>query len=705
MAPPRPLQAHERVILTLFTIFIAVLVLAVARASYLAATTAGPRGIAQDAAGAVWVEFDDTFYVFSPDGRTLARHPIDAFGIVPPVAAMTSLPDGAMLVGSNTTGTLHVIRRDGTAGEVIDPATAGYGRLFGGFHLLVDPDTQHIFIADTSNHRILVLDRRGKLLRRIGSDNGQPGLLHFPNGLARTAKGELLVIDTNHLGLQRLNRELAPVSSITLRHPDRRFVWPALLAIDDTGNLYVSFMAHNMLEGSLAKLDANGKLLATFPLPAHARPWAFTVRRDDVLVADASRFTVERYGRQGEQLGMFGDLSFHHQLQTARESDRAWRLVVPGGQALLALTLTALLAVYAVARKKELARPLGEQWAVATEIPKPTAFQEVVIAQVWSVMYLSPAAMLLVVTDLLVHAAHLGARALAAHAAFSGLLLLAIFAVTLLVRYVFVSAAGSRWLQRALRAGAANLLRKCNPWLEGTLAQDERVVDYSLGILARMPALFVLSSDRILVLALNQWGGKLNRFQEVVRGDVLEPALASPSDHPWRWVFRFDFPATILSFRSRADGRRYALPFVDDRAAISFADAVRKDQLDARARRPASGVRDVAGAMPDERRGPDSVWKAAALSALYPGLGQLFNGEFADAIKCLVNFSYIVVRGLGPFLAWQGKIAEVPTEQLVFLALLALAVWILSVANAAWIARKAATKRWGLLPSERRRAG
>jgi len=61
-----------------------------------------------------------------------------------------------------------------------------------------------VYVADTYNHRIQLLDADGTPLVQWGSEGGQVGEFRFPSGVALDASGALYVADTGNHRIQRL---------------------------------------------------------------------------------------------------------------------------------------------------------------------------------------------------------------------------------------------------------------------------------------------------------------------------------------------------------------------------------------------------------------------------------------------------------------------------------------------------------------------
>jgi sugar lactone lactonase YvrE/ABC-type Fe3+ transport system permease subunit len=66
-------------------------------------------------------------------------------------------------------------------------------------------DRTELFIADAGNHRIVVVDPEGRLLRTFGRAGTEPGRMHYPYGLEVLSDGTLMVAEFGNSRLQRFS--------------------------------------------------------------------------------------------------------------------------------------------------------------------------------------------------------------------------------------------------------------------------------------------------------------------------------------------------------------------------------------------------------------------------------------------------------------------------------------------------------------------
>lgn len=119
----------------------------------------------------------------------------------------------------------------------------GHGQQPGQFarpQSLVIDENDHVWVADSCNHRIQVFDSSGKLLKLWGEQGREPGQLSYPYGLALDLEGHLLVLEYGNHRVQKFSRDGRPLAvwGSSGRGPGQTFN-PWSIAVDSQGRVYV----------------------------------------------------------------------------------------------------------------------------------------------------------------------------------------------------------------------------------------------------------------------------------------------------------------------------------------------------------------------------------------------------------------------------------------------------------------------------------
>jgi sugar lactone lactonase YvrE len=158
----------------------------------------------------------------------------------------------------------------------------------------------NVYVADTGNHRIRKIDRRGNVTTVAGSS--QPGFadgiandaqFQFPLGLVNDRDGNLFVADRSN----RRVRKIDPTGKVSTLAGngiaglvdgfgiEAQFLSPAGIIGDDVGNLYVS----DLRSPHLRKIDQSGEVTTllneslgtTLPNRSQAASWSSVVDAPD----------------------------------------------------------------------------------------------------------------------------------------------------------------------------------------------------------------------------------------------------------------------------------------------------------------------------------------------------------------------------------------------------------------------------------------
>jgi DNA-binding beta-propeller fold protein YncE len=160
--------------------------------------------------------------------------------------------------------------------------------------IAVDSSTRRIYVCDLQAHIIFVMDERGKVIHRIGkrgSGDG-PGEFRLPSQVI-VANGELFVLDSGNARVQVLDLEGHFLRAINLGYADRR----TGLAVDNQDNIYVSDPLLNQIQ----LFRQEGQRVWTFDLGTIKGP---NLGHPSALWADAGRrlYVVDS---QSNRIGVF----------------------------------------------------------------------------------------------------------------------------------------------------------------------------------------------------------------------------------------------------------------------------------------------------------------------------------------------------------------------------------------------------------------
>jgi hypothetical protein len=96
-----------------------------------------------------------------------------------------------------------------------------------------------IYVSDSNQHSIFILNPTGSISKRVGSSEPGPGQLMEPSFLAEVSKGKIAVVDSNKLRILFFDKDGIFSSSFRLFKPC------SSMAADCSGHIYASFLDLN----------------------------------------------------------------------------------------------------------------------------------------------------------------------------------------------------------------------------------------------------------------------------------------------------------------------------------------------------------------------------------------------------------------------------------------------------------------------------
>jgi len=222
---------------------------------------------------------------------------------------------GNLYVADSGNNRVVVLDRNGQFVRSIAMA-AGAAQLKEPWGVAVD-DSQNVYVADTWNHRILKFSPQGKLIRQWGrfADTagravGQAGLFWGPRDIAIDAAGNLYVTDTGNKRIEKFDPDgnfLAQWGGFGIE--SGQFNEPVGIAISRaTGDIFVADTWNRRVQ----RFDKNFTFLAQWPVhgwegeSVNNKPYIAVDSQDNVYVTDPENYRVIKFDHAGNLLAVFG---------------------------------------------------------------------------------------------------------------------------------------------------------------------------------------------------------------------------------------------------------------------------------------------------------------------------------------------------------------------------------------------------------------
>ena len=177
-------------------------------------------------------------HVFDKDGKQVATITMPNAKVMhQPIYVAVDPANQDVFVSDRLTASIYIFDADGTYLSTFEPkgdvgtwAPLAMGFATDGTFYVTD-----IRGEDAKQHRVLVFDKDGVLIRSMG----KPGELNYPNGVFADAKGDAYVSDSNNGRLVVFDPTGKIVSEISRGMGDGDLGMPRGVGIDDAGRLFV----------------------------------------------------------------------------------------------------------------------------------------------------------------------------------------------------------------------------------------------------------------------------------------------------------------------------------------------------------------------------------------------------------------------------------------------------------------------------------
>jgi len=244
----------------------------------------------------------ESFWILDQGNGMVYRN--NAGALTLPKALRKKKTDLSSLVGITATGDDNLLFTDSRENMVFR-LTAG-GRDLEVFNrgvtlnqptgIAYSPVSEEIWVSETASHRIAVLNRRGELVRHIGSRGTSEGEFNYPTFLWIDASGTAYVVDAMNFRIQIFNSAGKYVSSFGEQgNATGYFARPRGVAVDSQGNIYVADALFNAVQ----IFDREGNFLYYFGSQGRGReqfwmPSGIFIDSDDhIYIADSYNARIQ----------------------------------------------------------------------------------------------------------------------------------------------------------------------------------------------------------------------------------------------------------------------------------------------------------------------------------------------------------------------------------------------------------------------------
>jgi hypothetical protein len=312
-------------------------------------------------------------HVFRSEQR-IARIAFTDLGLGPLVSDLDAAADGTLLAADAERKSLLRCRLDTPRCSVFfDGAARPGSTLRKAFKAALEFGTGRVVVSDSSNHRLLLLDAQGRVIRTTPTNGPR---FTFPNGLTFLGEGLLAVADTDHVRIAfvRLSDEgfADDETELHMRQvfPGSDLLHPIDVVADSVGRLWAILASNTLETGVVVSMQGDGSKPHHVTLPPPADPLSLVAIDGAMLVLEPSTYRVTRIALAGQAIAPFGDAAFQQELKEEAEQRSRLQSLRKAGQALLVIALIAALVVAVRSGTMRVLPQLRPRWSIP-EAPTP----------------------------------------------------------------------------------------------------------------------------------------------------------------------------------------------------------------------------------------------------------------------------------------------------------------------------------------------
>jgi hypothetical protein len=220
------------------------------------------------------------------------------------------------------------------------------------FKVIREPATGNLFVSDGANHRILVFDPAYRYLRSIGQEGNKPGEFRFPNNMTFDESGRLVAANTKRSTIDVYRPDGQYLSTLVNSAGDRVYRYPTdfimtpdrLLVLENDGYLD---------RGKVRVYDRAGKRVGELDLGGDQVIGNLVAYGDTIYLTDAGNRQLKIFSLTDlHPLGTFSH-EFDEQFADWRREDGFYKWISAGSLIALLLFCAPVIIFYLKIKREE----------------------------------------------------------------------------------------------------------------------------------------------------------------------------------------------------------------------------------------------------------------------------------------------------------------------------------------------------------------